>query len=84
MAEFLQSDFEVNRGVAAGIERISAYMKVDSGQPVRIRDEQVEEKRHRIQAMRDHIQNQSLMYAKGEGADGTKIITNGIPFPCWQ
>lgn len=32
------------------------------------------EDRHRIQVMRDHIQNQSLKYAKEEGADWTKIV----------
>lgn len=33
-----------------------------------------QEERHRIQAMRDHIQNQSLKYAKEEGADWTRIV----------
>lgn len=33
-----------------------------------------QEDRHRIQTMRDHIQNQSLKYAREEGADWTKIV----------
>ncbi|MFO8036326.1 MAG: hypothetical protein R6U57_06850 [Anaerolineales bacterium] len=33
-----------------------------------------EEERHRIRAMRDHIQNQSLKYAKEVGADWTRIV----------
>lgn len=33
-----------------------------------------EEEKHRIKAMRDHIQNQSLKYAKEVGADWTKIV----------
>jgi hypothetical protein len=33
-----------------------------------------EEDKHRIRAMRDHIQNQSLKYAKEAGADWTKIV----------
>lgn len=33
-----------------------------------------EEDRHRIQTMRDHIQDQSLKYAREEGADWTKIV----------
>lgn len=134
LAEFLQSDIEVNiglllllvlfscLGLVAGIERLLAYIREGRGQPVRIRDERVEETqrllletlakvesqlplnsyeraelraellsrvdqwegavapylgeedRRRIQAMRDHIQNQSLKYAKEEGADWTKIV----------
>jgi len=33
-----------------------------------------EEDRRRIQVMRDHIQNQSLKYAREEGADWTRIV----------
>jgi len=33
-----------------------------------------EEEKQRIHTMRDHIQNQSLKYAKEEGADWTRIV----------
>lgn len=40
-----------------------------------------QEEMHRIQTMRDHIQDQSLKYAREEGADWTKIVKDITAIP---